>query len=57
MAVCTMDHPDTRNLLSYVSFTVQEAQCHGGTGWLEYEKWFRQQKAVLTTQHPWNKLS
>ena len=41
-------------MLSYARLIVREAQCHGGIGWLEYDKWFRQQQA---TQHPWNELN
>ena len=56
VAVRTKDS-ETRNMLSYARLIVREAQCHGGIGWLEYDKWFRQQQAALTTQHPWNELN
>ena len=56
VAVRTKDS-ETRNMLSYARLIVREAQCHGGIGWLEYDKWFRQQPAALTTQHPWNELN
>ena len=56
VAVRTKDS-ETRNMLSYARLIVREAQFHGGIGWLEYDKWFRQQQADLTTQHPWNELN
>lgn len=27
------------------------------SGWLEYDKWFRQQQAAMTVPHPWNELN
>ena len=48
---------ETRNMLTYAWLVIREAQCHGGAGWLEYDKWFRQQQVALATQHPWNELN
>lgn len=56
VAVRTTDDA-TRDLLSYARLIIREAQCHGGSGWLEYDKWFRQQQAALSTRHPWNELN
>ena len=48
---------ETRDMLSYARLVIREAQCHGGAGWLEYDKWFRQQQAALAKPHPWNELN
>ena len=44
-------------MLTYARLVIREAQCHGGAGWLEYDKWFCQQQAALSTQQPWNELN
>ena len=44
-------------MLSYARLVIREAQCHGGAGWLEYDKWFRQQQAALAKPHQWNELN
>ena len=56
VAVCTGDQ-ETRDMLSYARLVIQEAQCHGGGGWVEYDKWFRQQQAALVVPYPWNELN
>ena len=56
IAVCT-DDAATRDMLTYARLIIREAQSHGGLGWLEYDKWFRQQQAARTLQHPWNELN
>ena len=56
VAVRTTDR-ETKDMLTYARLIIREAQCHGGVGWLEYDKWFRQQQAALTTPHPWNELN
>ena len=48
---------ETRDMLTYARLVIREAQCHGGAGWLEYDKWFRQQQAALATPQPWNELN
>ena len=45
-----------RNLLTYGRLIIRESQRHGGVGWLEYDKVFRQQ-AALDGSLPWNELS
>ena len=55
-AVRTNDR-ETRDMLTYARLIIREAQCHSGMGWLEYDKWFRQQQAALSSQHPWNELN
>lgn len=54
IAIRTPD-PTTRDMLSYARLIVREAQRHSGTGWLEYDKVFRQQ-AALDSNLPWNVL-
>ena len=44
-------------MLTYARLVIREAQFHGGAGWLEYDKWFRQQQAALFGKHPWNELN
>ena len=56
IAIRTEDK-EIRDMLSYARLIIQEAQCHGGAGWLEYDKWFLQQQAALTCKHPWNELN
>lgn len=48
---------ETRDMLTYARLVIREAMCHGGPGWLEYDKWFRQQQAALPSGHPWNELN
>lgn len=54
MAVLTKD-PVTKAQLAYARFILCEAQCRGGTGWIEYDRAFRQLRAV-NTQMPWESL-
>ena len=46
----------TRNLLTYGRLVVREAQRHSGTGWLEYDRIFRQH-AALSPSTVWNELN
>ena len=55
IAVRTPD-PQTRDLLTYARLVVREAQRHGGPGWLEYDKIFRQHAALDSTVK-WNELN
>ena len=54
-AVLTPD-PRTRDLLAYGRLIIREAQRHGGPGWHEYDKIFRQQ-AALDKSVKWNELN
>ena len=45
MAMRTSD-PTTRDQLAYARLLIKEAQRHGGFGWLDYDRAFRQQAAV-----------
>ena len=54
-AVLTSD-VKTRNLLTYGRLVVREAQRHGGPGWQEYDKIFRQH-AALDPSVQWNELN
>ena len=45
MAVRTTD-PDTRDQLAYAHLLIREANRHGGLGWLDYDRVFRQQAAA-----------
>ena len=56
VAVRTKDL-ETRDMLTYARLVIREAQCHGGPGWLEYDKCFRQQQAALAIPHPWHELN
>ena len=47
--------PRTRDMLAYARLVVREAQRHGGNGWLDYDRVFRQQPA-LDHALPWNSL-
>lgn len=38
--------PTTRDMLSYGRLLIRESQRHGGSGWLAYDKVFRQQAAI-----------
>ena len=44
-AVCSSD-PQVRDLLTYGRLIIRESQRHGGSGWLEYDKVFRQHAAL-----------
>ena len=54
MAIRTSD-PVTRDQLTYARLLIREARRHGGTGWLAYDRAFRQQAAADPTQR-WNTL-
>ncbi len=45
----------TRNCLTYALLILREARRHGGTGWLEYDRVFRQQ-AALDPSMQWQEL-
>lgn len=45
----------TRDMLAYARLVIREAQRHGGTGWLDYDRVFRQQAAIDATLR-WNTL-
>ena len=55
LAVVTTDLP-TRNRLIYAQLVVREALRHGGRGWLDYDRLFRQQ-AALNPSIPWDTLN
>ena len=38
--------PFTSDMLVYARLILGEAMCHGGSGWLEYERAARQQRAT-----------
>ena len=48
--------PVTRDLLTSGRLMIREAQRHPGAGWLEYDRVFRQQ-AALVGQPQWNELN
>ena len=52
LAVGTSDQ-STRDKLTYATLLIREALKHGGQGWLEYDRLFRQQ-AALNPGLPWN---
>ena len=54
MAILTTD-PRTRDQLAYARLIIREAQRHGGRGWLDYGRAFRQQAAVDPSIR-WNTL-
>ena len=54
MAILTSD-PSTRDQLAYVRLVIKEALRHGGQGWLDYDRAFRQQ-AVAEPSLRWNTL-
>lgn len=54
LAVGTTD-PVTRERLAYAVLIVREAMRHGGLGWLEYDRLFRQQ-AALNPSLVWNTI-
>jgi len=49
------DDPLIRDRLAYARLIIREAQRHRGSGWLDYDKIFRQQ-AVLDSSMKWNLL-
>ena len=48
--------PSTRDQLAYARLIIKEAQRHGGMGWLDYDRAFRQQAANDPSMR-WNTLS
>ena len=52
LAVGTSDQL-MRDKMTYATLLICEALKHGGQGWLEYDKLFRQQ-AALNSGLPWN---
>ena len=52
LAIGTSD-PITQERLAYAVLIIREAMRHGGQGWLEYDRLFRQQAALNSTL-PWN---
>ena len=47
--------PGVWDMLAYARLIIREAQRHGGSGWLDYDKVFRQQ-AALDHSLKWNTL-
>ena len=47
--------PTTRDQLAYARLIIREALCHGGVGWLDYDRAFRQQ-ATVDPSLRWNTL-
>ena len=47
---------ETRNLLTYACLIIREAQRHGGPGWLEYDRVFREQ-AAMDSSIPWQEIN
>lgn len=47
--------PRTRDMLAYARLVIREAQRHGGSGWIDYDRVFRQQ-AALDPSLKWNCL-
>lgn len=45
MAILTSD-PSTRDQLAYAHLVIKETLRHGGTGWMDYDRAFRQQATV-----------
>ena len=54
VSVGTTD-PVVRDRLTYARLIIREAMRHGGRGWLDYDRLFRQQ-AALNPSLPWNAL-
>ena len=54
VAVRTTD-PATRQMLAYARLIIREALHHGGSGWQDYDRCFRQQ-AAIDRSLPWNVL-
>ena len=48
--------PQVCDLLTYGRLIIRESERHGGTGWLQYDKVFRQQ-AALDELVQWNELN
>ena len=55
LAIRTPD-PATWSQLAYARLLIKEAQCHGGLGWLDYDRAFRQQAATAPSP-AWNTLN
>ena len=55
VAVLT-DDMTTRHQLAYARLLIREAQRHGGLGWLDYDRAFRQQLAA-DPGIPWNTIN
>lgn len=57
LAYVAIRTPDTatREMLAYARLIIRESQRHGGNGWLEYDRVFRQQAALDNTMR-WNTL-
>ena len=57
LAYMALRWPDkgTRDRLVYACLIIREAQCHGGQGWLAYDRVFRQH-AALDPSIQWNVL-
>lgn len=57
LAYVAIQSQDTaiRDMLAYARMMIREAQRHGGTGWLDYDRVFRQQAALDRTLK-WNVL-
>ena len=53
-AICTTD-PATRDQLAYALLLIREQQRHGGQGWIDYDRAFRQQAASDPSLR-WNNL-
>ena len=53
--VIRSQEPRTRDMLAYARLLVREAQRHGGRGWLDYDRIFRQQAAIDPSLQ-WNTL-
>ena len=51
-----VDHPETRELAAYGMLVLQLAQKHGGSGWLLYDRQFRQHKAAGAPL-PWSDIN
>jgi hypothetical protein len=49
--------PLVRNMLTYARLIVREARRHGGSGWLQYDRVFRQQAAADPTLQCWMQAS
>jgi hypothetical protein len=46
----------TRDMLAYARLLIREAQRHGGVGWMDYDRVFRQQAAIDRSLQ-WNTLN
>ena len=54
VAIRSVD-PTTRDMLAYARLIIREAQRHGGSGWRDYDRVFRQQ-AAIDHSIQWNTL-